>query len=327
MVTNNKWNCEYKKLNLFIQINGHFPLHREGIREEYLLHKWATRQRTLYFSNKILLNRKILLEQLKGWRDWIDHFGKRSNQTLGICKSCNIEFKKTDPQMGYCDLCRFRKCKNCNKEFKLDRKQIVNDKWGKYCSKKCMGEDFPETIIRPNSKKVSDFPKISKQWHFVKNGKLTPNDLSSRSSKKVWWQCDKFKNHVWLASPNHRMAGEGCTICRTSYGERKIENILNTLNIRYIYQYRYHDCRNKLPLPFDFALNINNSLYMIEYQGDFHYKPKKFWNQSSFEELKKRDAIKEQYCKSKNIPLLIIPYWEYDNLENIIINFIKEKYE
>ena len=32
----------------------------------------------------------------------------------------------------------------------------------------------------------------------------------------------------------------------------------------------------------------------------------------------KRDEIKTKYCIDKNIPLIRIPYWEYDNIENIL---------
>ena len=30
------------------------------------------------------------------------------------------------------------------------------------------------------------------------------------------------------------------------------------------------------------------------------------------------DKIKDNYCKDKNINLLRIPYWEFNNIENIL---------
>ena len=34
-------------------------------------------------------------------------------------------------------------------------------------------------------------PEMAKQWHPTKNGKLTPFDVSPRSSKMIWWKCEK----------------------------------------------------------------------------------------------------------------------------------------
>jgi hypothetical protein len=45
-----------------------------------------------------------------------------------------------------------------------------------------------------------------------------------------------------------------------------------------------------------------------------------------FKRTQKYDAIKTQYCKYNNIPLLRIPYWERDNgnVENVIDEFLEE---
>ena len=43
-------------------------------------------------------------------------------------------------------------------------------------------------------------------------------------------------------------------------------------------------------------------------------------------ERQKKDGIKRTFCKKKNIPLLEIPYWDYDNIETILEDFLcKEK--
>lgn len=35
------------------------------------------------------------------------------------------------------------------------------------------------------------------------------------------------------------------------------------------------------------------------------------------------DMIKNTYCEINNIPLLRIPYWESNNIEQIILDYIK----
>ena len=54
-------------------------------------------------------------------------------------------------------------------------------------------------------------PDLISQWHLTKNGDMTPYDVSSGSTKKVWWICER--GHEWLASVGHRHAGSGCPYC------------------------------------------------------------------------------------------------------------------
>lgn len=39
----------------------------------------------------------------------------------------------------------------------------------------------------------------------------------------------------------------------------------------------------------------------------------------------KHDEIKKNYCKTNNINIIIIPYWENSDLESYLINKLKEK--
>jgi len=54
-------------------------------------------------------------------------------------------------------------------------------------------------------------PNIVKEWHPTKNGKLTPNDVTSKSHKKVWWKCSK--GHEWESIVSNRTNGQGCPYC------------------------------------------------------------------------------------------------------------------
>ena len=38
-----------------------------------------------------------------------------------------------------------------------------------------------------------------------------------------------------------------------------------------------------------------------------------------------RDTIKTVYCKENNIKLIRIPYWEFNNIENILIKELNLK--
>jgi hypothetical protein len=67
-------------------------------------------------------------------------------------------------------------------------------------------------------------------------------------------------------------------------------------------------------------------LVLIEYDGIGHYEPS-FGSsaeerQKKLEEQQKRDKIKTEWAKSNNIPLLRIPYWDFDRIEELIEAFI-----
>jgi len=56
-------------------------------------------------------------------------------------------------------------------------------------------------------------PLLAKEWHPTKNGNLTPRDVTAKSGKKVWWECDK--GHEWRTSVDNRnrRRGTGCPYC------------------------------------------------------------------------------------------------------------------
>ena len=63
---------------------------------------------------------------------------------------------------------------------------------------------------------------------------------------------------------------------------------------------------------FDFYVN---NKYLIEYDGQQHfYDIKYFGGEEQFKKQQQYDKIKNEYCKSHNIPLIRIPYWHYDKI-------------
>ena len=110
-------------------------------------------------------------------------------------------------------------------------------------------------------------------------------------------------------------------------GEEEVATCLIEQNQLFISQYKFNDCKLTKALPFDFAIvdEDENVLGLIEYQGKQHYQPiKYFGGEEHFEKQVKRDKIKLNYCKEHNIPLLIIPYWDFKYINELIINFIQQ---
>ncbi|MBE2919382.1 zinc-ribbon domain-containing protein [Anoxybacillus flavithermus] len=161
-------------------------------------------------------------------------------------------------------------------------------------------------------------PNIAEEWHYTLN-KITPYDVTYGSSKKVWWMCKKC-NHEWKAAISQRVRGRGCPVCNESKGEKRIREYLEKNNIIYKSQYEFKNLRgvNGGFLKFDFAIfDDNNNLKMlIEYDGAYHFG--KLYENDGYEIRVIHDKKKDDYCKQNNIPLLRIPYWEFDNIENIL---------
>lgn len=127
--------------------------------------------------------------------------------------------------------------------------------------------------------------------------------------------------HEWDALPDNILHGHGCPKCIESSGEKTIEEYLIAHSILFDPQHSFLDCRNKKPLPFDFYIPSLN--VCIEYDGIQHFKPiEYFGGVEAFEQRKRNDAIKNNYCLTNNINLLRIKYDQCinDELDNLFNN-------
>lgn len=66
-----------------------------------------------------------------------------------------------------------------------------------------------------------------------------------------------------------------------------------------------------VPLKFDFAIidPLGNVKALIEFQGEQHYEPIKFFGgEEKCQKQKRYDALKREYCKKHNLTLIEITY-------------------
>lgn len=138
-------------------------------------------------------------------------------------------------------------------------------------------------------------------------------------------QCDCGNTSIIDAS-NLREGNTNSCGCIKSLGEYKIKCWLKEHNINFIPQYSHDNIflsSGRRPI-FDFAIFNNNQLqYLIEYNGKQHYQATGGWNTNeTYLETVKRDTEKQIECAKLNIPLYIIPYWDIDNLDAILMQII-----
>ena len=151
-------------------------------------------------------------------------------------------------------------------------------------------------------------------------------ELSYEKHRAYWiCKCDcgniKTVSSKCLRGGNTKSCG-----CILSVGEETIIHYLQNNNISYIPQYIFPNTLYR----YDFAiLNDDNSIkVLIEYNGIQHYQYEEDtngWNnKENFVLTQSRDKAKVQLAQEKNIPLYIIPYWDFDNLDEVMTKIITE---
>ena len=115
-----------------------------------------------------------------------------------------------------------------------------------------------------------------------------------------------------------------CGCFYKSLGEDKIEGLLNSKDIEFNTEHKEEKCRDKGMLPFDFAIKRNSQIVgFIEYDGIHHFEPVEFFGgEKHLLYTQRHDQIKDDYCNENNIPLLRIPYTEFNSIENKIDLFL-----
>lgn len=176
-------------------------------------------------------------------------------------------------------------------------------------------------------------PKCNNTMHFISEDEFLKRLSSANNrvkyihgyknmSSHAYFECLKC-GHKWNTLVSSVLSGRGCPKCNLSHGALQIQECLDNLNIDYEMEYRFEDCKDIRPLPFDFY--IDEKRLCIEYDGEQHFHPVRFHKNETDEQMQdkfllqqKRDLIKTNYCKDNNIALLRIPYTEFNNINEIL---------
>ena len=121
--------------------------------------------------------------------------------------------------------------------------------------------------------------------------------------------------------PSNFLKGRGCPYCRSSSnGERVIRDFLKDNNISFVKNFSFSDCRYKNPLTFDAEITNSKGVpILIEFQGSQHYSPRDFFGgEKTFQTQLKKDKIKYDYCVTHHYNLIIIPYWNFKKIRQIL---------
>ena len=185
----------------------------------------------------------------------------------------------------------------------------------------------PKELLRGNGcPKCSNHIQLTHE-EFIDRMKKANNNIEIlgeyvNNGTKIKCRC-KIDGYEWSATPNNLLNGSGCPKCSSSKGEKRIAKYLDNNNIEYREQYKFNNCKFKKCLPFDFYIPSLNTI--IEYDGRQHYEIVEwFGGLDGFVDTKIRDIVKTLYCKENNIKLIRIPYWDFDNIEEILDRELEE---
>ena len=132
--------------------------------------------------------------------------------------------------------------------------------------------------------------------------------------------------HIFSMRPTDFLndAQQRCPRCQTSSkGEDRVEQWLTANGVTFHREVRLPDCRDKLPLPFDFLVEINDDLTaFIEFDGKQHYRADERFPKRQFIDTQRRDQIRDEYCLRNGYLLLRIPYFHIHDTELILEHFL-----
>lgn len=211
----------------------------------------------------------------------------RSRQKILVeHKKCNHQFK-TDLDT----LERYYPCKKCSKILPLNDDAIIN-----YVN----SVDGYELYSLNNYKTVHS--KI----------KIIHKDQNCKNPENFEMTINNFKNK-----------GQRCPFCKmeSSKGELSILQWLQDHNLSFKREFIFEDCKNKRALPFDFYVE---NKYLIEYDGEQHFKMRADSTPEHFKRQLENDKIKNEYCKKNNILLIRISYKEFNKINEILEKELNE---
>lgn len=200
-------------------------------------------------------------------------------------------------------------------ELKCDKGHLFNTSWndlkdGHLCStcygnKKLSNSDFDKRLIDLYN---GEYERLSGYKNFSKKIKLLHNKCATE----------------YYTTPSVILRGFGCPSCNESKGEKQISKWLETSQISYKPQITFDGLIGVKGgnLSYDFYLPELNIL--IEYQGQYHDGTVSNQTEEDFKKQQEHDRRKREYANDHNIKLLEIWYWDFDNIETILNNYITQ---
>ena len=316
---------------------------KEGCRKCYLENKWSNTDEFIEKARKVHGDKYTY--------DNVDYKGATEDVNITCKIHGDFPLPPTKHLKGQgCKKCYLENHRSNTDEFIEKAKKVHGDKYT--YDKVVYGKDQRENVIitcpklghgdfsqKPWShlqgregcrdcyleNKRSNTDKFIENAKKVHGDKYTYDNVDYKGSgEKVFITCKKHGD--FPQPPYSHLRGDGCPFCRESKGELMVAKLLNTLEIQFVREKKFEDCKNSkvgrycTRLPFDFYLPEFNAV--IEYDGGQHFEPIKFWGgEERYKKTQITDEIKNKYCKDNGIKMIRIPYTiKFDDILPLLKN-------
>lgn len=193
------------------------------------------------------------------------------------------------------------------------RGKHFNFEWQASISKRNVGHDCPFFCGQAVCEGFNDLrtvnPELAKQWHPTKNGDLKPTQVTTNSTKRVWWMYSyddpntgRHFNFEWKASIGDRNKNQGCPYLSgqavwegfndlatvnpslaklwhpTKNGDLKPEQVVSGSGRRVWWLLQYDDPKTRKHFDFEWQASIHNRTkgancpFLTTYRGENYIK-------------------------------------------------------
>lgn len=180
--------------------------------------------------------------------------------------------------------------------------------------RKCNTCKIEEGAIK--KRKSSD--SFAKEFYEIWGDSYTLLSDYVKDTVKIKIRCNTCDSEYYTHPSSVTRRETGCDKCSASKGERTIQRVLRKYGVDFVSEKSYLETKK---LRFDFLVH---NQFLLEYDGEFHFKVATF----SKDEKKMKDKLikqqrndktKNKYCIDNGIPLIRIPYWEFNNIEELVV--------
>ncbi len=152
----------------------------------------------------------------------------------------------------------------------------------------------------------TESPSISAQFNLDRNKPYKPTNIFPHSNKNYWWECEN--GHEWKTSPNHRLSGTGCPMCKKRY-----MSSFEELSIIFYLKKTFNSTQLHFPVDFkskykDVDVFIPELNLVVEYDG-YHHKDR---YEEDFEKTNVLLSMGFEVIRIRNSKLKLL------NMENVI---------
>ena len=196
-------------------------------------------------------------------------------------------------------------------KYLLSYRGAVSDKRTKHFNKWDKNNPFKPYNMRLYASRVQENVKILS----------TDEELREATTRKVKFVCPNCNKPYekkwchWIAQEDNQHFCPDCGDKLRANGNSRYailtEQWLKEHNLNFYKEYKFPDCRDERELRFDFCVEWNNSIVLIEVDGIQHFYLSVWTTPEKLAKTKEHDLIKDEYCAKNGYTLVHIPYWLY----------------